>query len=160
VVVPGEMMEWSGRTGGLVAGSAVFPVLELGRPGLERDQGIAAIRSGTKTGLTALLEILEHEGELVPVPGQRFLLIDSAGYPALVVELTEVAVVPVSEVGDGFAHAEGRGYTDAGEWRAAHEELFTSPEVSGYLGFAPVIHDGTLVVTQRFRVVGDEAGGR
>jgi uncharacterized protein YhfF len=143
-----------------VEGSAEFPVLELGRPGLERDQGIAAIRSGTKTGLTALLEILEHAGEPVPVPGQRFVLVDSAGDPALVIELTEVAVVPVSEVGDGFAHAEGRGYNNAAEWRAAHEELFTSPEVTGYLGFTPVIHDGTLVVTQRFRMVSDEAGSR
>ena len=117
--------------------SAELPVMELGRPGSERDQGIAAIRSGTKTALTGLLEILEHEGEPVPVPGQRFLLIDSAGKPALVIELTEVAVMPVSEVGDGLAHAEGRGYADAAAWRAAHEELFTSPAVTAYLGFTP-----------------------
>lgn len=140
--------------------SAELPVLELGRPGPERDQGIAAIRSGTKTALTGLLEILQHEGEPVPVPGQQFLLIDSAGKPALVIELTEVAVVPVSEVGDGFAHAEGRGYADAAAWRAAHEELFTSPEVTAYLGFTPVIDDGTLVVTERFRMVSDETGSR
>jgi hypothetical protein len=49
---------------------AELPVMELGRPGPERDQGIAAIRSGTKTALTGLLEILEHEGEPVPLPGQ------------------------------------------------------------------------------------------
>jgi uncharacterized protein YhfF len=135
--------------------------MELGRTGRERDQGTAAVRSGVKTALTGLVEILEHEGEPVPVvPGQQFLLIDSAGEPALVIELTEVAVVPVGEVGDGFARAEGRGYPDAAAWRAAHEELFTSPEVTSHLGFTPVIHDGTLVVTQRFRVVGGETGGR
>lgn len=94
--------------------SAELPVMELGRPGPERDQGIAAIRSGTKTALTGLLEILEHEGEPVPMPGQQFLLIDSAGEPALVIELTEAAA-----------------------WRAAHEELFTSPELTAYLGFTP-----------------------
>ena len=107
-----------------------------------------------------LLEILEHEGEPVPMPGQQFLLIHSAGKPALVIELTEVAVVPIKMVGDGFAHTEGRGYADAAAWRAAHEELFTSPELAAYLGFTPVIHDGTLVVTERFRVVGDETGSR
>lgn len=139
---------------------ADLPVMELGRPGLERDQGIAAIRSGAKTALTGLLEILEHESEPVPVPGQQLLLVDSAGKPALVIELTEVAVVPLSEVGDDFAHAEGRGYADAAAWRAAHEELFTSPEVAAYLGFTPVIHDGTLVVTERFRMVGEETGSR
>ena len=135
--------------------SAELPEMELGEARAGRDQGIAAIRSGTKTALTGLLEILEHEGEPVPVPGQRVLLIDSAGKPALIIELTEVAVVTVSEVGDGFAHAEGRGYADAAAWRAAHEELFTSPEVTAYLGFTPVFHDGTLVVTEQFRVVGE-----
>jgi len=74
--------------------SADLPVMELGRPGLERDQGIVAIRSGAKTALTGLLEILEHDSEPVPRPGQQFLLVDSAGKRALVIELTEVAVVP------------------------------------------------------------------
>lgn len=64
------------RTGGPVEESAELPVMELGRPGPERDQGIAAIRSGTKTALTGLLEILQHEGEPVPrtraaVPAHR-----------------------------------------------------------------------------------------
>ena len=138
--------------------SPELPVIELGRPGPERDQGIAAIRSGNKTALTGLLEILEHEGEPVPQPGQQFMLVDSAGEAALVIELTEVAVVPVSEVDDDYAHAEGRGYADAARWRAAHEELFTSPEVTAYLGFTPVIEDSTLVVTERFRLVSDGDG--
>lgn len=129
-----------------------LPVIELGRPGPERDQGIAAILAGRKTALTGLMEIHEHAGEPVPEPGQRFSLVDSAGHPAAVIEMTGVGVVPIAEVDDEYAHAEGRGYADAAEWRAAHEELFTSPEISGYLGFTPVISDGTLVVTQRFRL--------
>jgi uncharacterized protein YhfF len=43
-----------------------------------------------------------------PARRRQFLLIDSAGKPALLIELTEVAVVPISVVGEGFAHAEGR----------------------------------------------------
>jgi len=104
-----------------------LPVMELGRPGPERDEGIAAIRSGAKTALTGLLQVLEREGEAVPVPGQQFLLIDSAGEPALVIELTEVAVVPVSDVGDDFAHAEGRGYADAAAWRAGTRNCSPAP---------------------------------
>lgn len=103
-----------------------LPVIELGRPGPERGQGLAAIMAGDKTALTGLLAIHEHEGEPAPEPGQRFSLVDSA---------------------------EGRGYAGAAQWRAAHEELFTSPEVSAYLGFTPVIGDDTLVVTERFRVI-------
>jgi glutamate/tyrosine decarboxylase-like PLP-dependent enzyme/uncharacterized protein YhfF len=141
--------------------SAELPVIELGRPGPERDQGIAAILAGKKTALTGLLEILSHEDEPVPEPGQRFTVVDSDGRPAVVIEMTEVGVVPVNSVGDDYAHAEGRGYADAAQWRAAHEELFTSPEVSAYLGFTPEMSDDTLVVTERFRVVraaGDEDG--
>lgn len=131
--------------------------MELGRPGPERDQGIAAILAGRKTALTGLMEVYERAGEPIPRPGQRFSVVDSAGHPAAVIEMTEVGVVPISEVGDEYAHAEGRGYADAAAWRAAHEELFTSPEISGYLGFRPVISDGTLVVTGRFRLAGDAA---
>ena len=94
-----------------------LPELELAFPGPERDSGVAAILAGTKTALTGLLEILQHAGEPVPEAGQRFSVLDSAGLPAAVIELTEVRVVPISEVDDAYAHAEGRGYADAAAWR-------------------------------------------
>jgi uncharacterized protein YhfF len=130
-----------------------LPVLELAFPGPLRDSGVAAILAGTKTALTGLLQILEHEGEQVPLPGQRFSVVDSAGRPAAIIELTEVRVVPISEVGDDYAHAEGRGYADAAEWRRAHEEFFRSEGIAAYLGTVPEIDDDTLVVTERFRLV-------
>ena len=130
-----------------------LPVLELAFPGPLRDSGVAAILTGEKTALTGLLQIHEHEGEPLPQPGQRFSVVDSAGQPAAVIELTEVAVVPISTVGDEYARAEGRGYADAAEWRRAHEDFFTSEGVVRFLGAAPVIDDHTLVVTERFRLI-------
>jgi len=97
--------------------SGGLPALELAFPGPERDSGVAAILAGTKTALTGLLQILEHAAEPVPEPGQRFSVLDSAGQPAAVIELTEVRVVPISAVDDEYARAEGRGYADAAEWR-------------------------------------------
>ena len=131
-----------------------LPVLELAFPGPERDSGVAAILAGEKTALTGLLQIHEHEDEPVPQPGQRFSVVDSAGQPAAVIELTEVGVVPISMVDDEYAHAEGRGYADAAEWRKAHEDFFRSEGVARFLGAAPVIDDDTLVVTERFRLIG------
>jgi uncharacterized protein YhfF len=61
-----------------------------------------------------LPQIHEHEGEPLPQPGQRFSVVDSAGRQAAVIELTEVAVVPISSVGDEYARAEGRGCAGAG----------------------------------------------
>jgi hypothetical protein len=75
-----------------------LPVLELAFPGPERDSGVAAILAGEKTALTRLLQIHEHAGEPVPRPGQRFSVLDSAGQPAAVIELTEVRVLPISMV--------------------------------------------------------------
>jgi uncharacterized protein YhfF len=130
-----------------------LPVLELAFPGPERDSGIAAILAGEKTAMTGLLRIHDHSGEPVPQPGQRFSVVDSAGQPAAVIELTEVRVVPISEVDDAYARAEGRGYADAAQWRRAHEEFFRSDGVAAFLGAVPEIDDDTLVVIERFRLV-------
>ncbi|WP_377267047.1 ASCH domain-containing protein [Peterkaempfera sp. SMS 1(5)a] len=134
-------------------GHADLPTLELAFPGPERDRGVAAILNGQKTALTGLLEIFEHAGEEVPQTGQRFSVLDSEGRPAVTIELVDVRVVPMSEIDDDFAQAEGRGYSDVAEWRAAHEEFFQSSGVSEFLGHTPVMDDDTLVVAERFRMV-------
>jgi uncharacterized protein YhfF len=130
-----------------------LPVLELAFPGALRDSGVAAILAGHKTALTGLLQIHQHAGEPLPQPGQRFSVVDSAGQPAAVIELTEVSVVPIATVSDEYARAEGRDYANAAEWRRAHEDFFTSEGVARFLGTAPVIDDDTLVVTERFRLI-------
>ncbi|MGW5666564.1 2-dehydropantoate 2-reductase [Micromonospora sp. NPDC003776] len=130
-----------------------IPTLELAFPGPERDRGVAAILGGQKTALTGLLEIYEHAGEAVPTTGQRFSVLDSEGRPAVTIEVVDVRIVAMKEIDDDFARAEGRGYADVAQWRAAHEEFFRSKGVSEFLGRTPVIDDDTLVVAERFRVV-------
>ncbi|WP_275460727.1 ASCH domain-containing protein [Streptomyces noursei] len=75
------------------------------------------------------------------------------------IELVDVRVVPMKEIDDDFARAEGRGYSDVAQWRAAHEEFFRSDDVSAYLGRTPVIDDDTLVVAERFRTVEPDNSG-
>ena len=137
----------------LPVGHDDLPTLELAFPGPERDSGLAAILSGKKTALTGLVEIVEHAGEAVPQAGQRFSVLDSDGRPAVTIELVDVQVVPMKEIDDDFARAEGRGYADVAEWRRAHEEFFQSEGVSEFLGRVPVIDDDTLVIAERFTVV-------
>jgi hypothetical protein len=45
------------------------------------------------------------------------------------------------------------GYANAAEWRRAHEDFFRSAGITEFLGLTPVIDDGTLVVTERFRLI-------
>ena len=108
-----------------------------------------------KTALTGLLQILEHAAEPVPEPGQRFLggSILPGQTPAVDRSSPRVRIVPISEVDDDYARAEGRGYADATDWRRAHEDFFRSEGIAGFLGVTPVIDDGTLVVTERFRLI-------
>jgi hypothetical protein len=42
---------------------------------------------------------------------------------------------------------------DAAEWRRTHEEFFGGEGMAEFLGVTPVIGDGTLVVTERFRLI-------
>ncbi|MDH2416316.1 ASCH domain-containing protein [Nocardioides sp. CER19] len=136
---------------------ADLPVLELAAPGALREEGIQAIRCGEKTALTGLLEIYAHAGEPLPQPGTRLCVVDSAGRPAAVIELTDVQKLRICEVDDEYAHAEGRGYTNASDWRRAHEEFFRSDYVADYLGHVPSIGDDTIVVLQRFKLIASNA---
>ncbi|MFJ9866845.1 hypothetical protein [Streptomyces sp. NPDC101165] len=45
----------------------------------------------------------------------------------------------MKEIDDDFARAEGRGYSDVAQWRAAHEEFFRSTGVIQFLGRTPVV---------------------
>lgn len=136
-----------------------LPTLELAFPGPDRNRGVAAILSGQKTALTGLLEMYEHAGEAVPQTGQRFSVLDSEGRSAVTIELVDVRVVPVKDIDDDFARAEGRGYSDVAQWRVAHEKFFQSDGVSEFLGRRPVVDDDTLVVAERFRVVEPDGPG-
>ncbi|MGP3684985.1 ASCH domain-containing protein [Streptomyces sp. IBSNAI002] len=130
------------------------PPYLLGFPGPLRDRLVAAVLSGEKTAPTGLLAGYEAEGEAPPVAGQRTALLDSAGCPVAVLEVTDVRVVRVGEVDLEHAVAEGEGYTTVAEWRSSHERLWHAPELRELLGDPEfTADDDTPVVTERFRIV-------
>lgn len=115
-------------------------VYDLGLPGPMRDRLVAAVVRGDKRATSSLA--LLYGDEPLPVAGRRFLLADSGGVRG-VVEVTRVELVPLGEVGDDIAHAEGEGFADAAAWRAAHEG-FWGP----YLDEA--LTDESVVVVEHF----------
>lgn len=130
-----------------------LPRAEFAFPGPLRDALVAAILAGTKTATTSLLAAYERENEPLPAAGDRSLLIDSADRPVAVLEVTAAEVLPLGEVGWAHALDEGEGHASLAEWRAAHEEFWTGPQMRDALGDpAPDITDTTLVVAERFRV--------
>jgi uncharacterized protein YhfF len=132
-----------------------LPVAEFAFPGPLRDQLVAAIVSGAKTTTTGLIADYEHEGEPLPRPGDRQVVIDSAGRPVTVIETVAVRVLRLADIDLAHAVAEGEGYTSVAEWRAGHETFWHSGQSREALddpGFT--VDDDTLVVAQEFRVVG------
>lgn len=85
---------------------------------------LALVLEGTKTATTGALWEHEAEAEPIPEPGELSIVLDGAGRPACVIEMTEVRVLPMSEVDTQFAHDEGEGDRTLGWWREAHEAFF------------------------------------
>lgn len=133
-----------------------LPRTEFAFPGPLREELVAAILEGRKTATTGLLREYEHDGESLPRPGDRSVVIDSAAVPVAVIEVTDVRVVPLAEVPLAHARDEGEGHETAGAWRAAHEEFWASPEMRTALGDQGfTVDDATPVVLERFRLVDD-----
>jgi uncharacterized protein YhfF len=99
----------------------------------------------------------ECEGEPLPRPGERQVVVDSAGEPVTVIEIVAVRVLRLGDVDLAHALGEGEGYTSVAEWRAGHESFWHSAQVREELGDPQfTVDDDTLVVAEEFRVVGRE----
>jgi uncharacterized protein YhfF len=131
--------------------------MELGFPGTPlREQLVAAVLRGDKTATAGLLVDYERDGEPVPEPGERLLLVDSDSQGVAVLELTDVRVLRVGDCDLDFARAEGEGFATVAEWREAHDAFWRgyADEVRAYLGDPSWdVGDDTLFVAERFRVV-------
>ena len=130
---------------------------EFAFPGPLRDQLVAAILDGTKTTTTGLAEDYEREGEPLPRPGDRQVVIDSAGDPVTLIEVVATRVIRVGDVDLAHAIGEGEGYASVAEWRAGHEAYWHSDEMREFIGDPSfTVNDDTLAVAVEFRMVAGE----
>src|SRR6266567_8510364 len=107
---------------------------EFAFPGPLRDQLVAAILSGDKTTTSGLVADYEHEAEPLPRPGDREVVIDSAGEPVTVIELVAVRVIRLVDVDLAHAEGEGEGYGSVADWRTGHEAFWHSAEMRAAMG--------------------------
>lgn len=130
---------------------------EFAFPGPLRDRLVAAILDGTKTTTTGLLDDYERDGEPLPRPHDREVVIDSAGEPVALIEIVAVRVIRVADIDLRHALGEGEGYASVADWRAGHEAFWHSAEMREYVGDpAFTVNDDTLTVAVEFRVVADD----
>jgi uncharacterized protein YhfF len=128
----------------------------FGDPGPMRDALTAAALAGSKTGTASLVAELEADGDPIPRPGDRSVLLDSNDQPVAIIETTEVRIRRITDVDDQFAIDEGEGFAGHADWRASHERYWKGylDDLRERLGDpAFTIDDDTLVVTERFRII-------
>lgn len=133
---------------------SALPLCEFAFPGPLRDQLVAAVLDGSKTSTTATLIEYEIEQEDLPVAGLREVVIDSAGKPVAVIEMTEIRQARLAEVDLQHAVDEGEGFTTVAQWRTGHEEFWHSQDMRDAMGDPRFsVDDDTVLVLQRFKVV-------
>lgn len=120
------------------------------------DRMLAAIAAGVKTA-TSSLAVGYLNGDPLPRVGQHLTLVDHDGNTHGLVETTKVRIIPLNEVGDDVAQAEGEGFANAAEWRSAHEEFWHDVqhvlrEESGDPDWT--LRDAEPVVVEWFRPIG------
>lgn len=130
---------------------------ELGFAGTPlREQLVAAVLRGDKTATAGLLVDYEREGEALPQPGRRSLLVGDDGEGVAILETTEVRVLRVGDCDEQFARDEGEGFETVAEWREAHDRFWRgyADEIRDHLGDPGWdVTDDTLFVAERFRLV-------
>ncbi|MEU6821648.1 ASCH domain-containing protein [Streptomyces atriruber] len=137
-------------------GHAPLPKIEFAFPGPLRDQLVAAILDGSKTSTTGLVVDYEHEGDPLPVVGERAVVVDSDDRPVAVIEVTGVRVVPLADVDLAHVVDEGEGDETVAQWRAGHERFWHGDEMRAALDDPDfTVDDTTLCVLERFRLVPD-----
>ncbi len=124
-------------------------------PGPLRDELTALALAGTKTTTAGLLAEMEADGDPMPEPGVREILLDSGERPIALIETVSCRVARLADVDDQHAIDEGEGYADAAEFRTSHERFWNGylADLRERIGPDFAIDDDTLVVLQRFKIV-------
>ena len=86
---------------------------------------LALIRSGNKRAGTGLLWAYQRDGQVIPEQSDIEIVIDHLNEPVLVTRLTNVQVIPFSNVTSEYAAIEGEGDGSLEFWRSAHWAYFT-----------------------------------
>jgi uncharacterized protein YhfF len=117
------------------------------RFGVEPDWLVDLVLEGKKTATTSGHIFYEIDHEPLPKIGQYDIILNSKDEPKAVIQITSVDVLPMNEVTEEFALAEGEG--DYEHWKNAHQEFFTNELAMYDLTF----ESNMLVVCERFKVV-------
>ncbi|RUS49405.1 hypothetical protein QI30_19240 [Kurthia sp. 3B1D] len=102
---------------------------------------------GKKTATTSGYVFYELEKEALPQAGEYYIVLNVTDAPVAIIQIESVEVMPMNDVSEEFALAEGEG--DYQFWWDAHENFFSNLLKEYDKEFSPDM----LVVCERFKKV-------
>lgn len=114
----------------------------------QADELLGLVLRGVKDGTASSLWDYEATGDPLPAIGECSIVTDGAGVPRVVIETTDVRIVPFDAVGAEHARAEGEGDRSLQHWRTVHEAYWREHSENPR-GFEPDMP----VVCERFRLI-------
>jgi len=87
------------------------------------DALLTLVMDGTKRATCGLAR--DFTDELLPAPGDHWIITDGARAPRCIIRTTEVELVPIRDVTAEFAAIEGEGDKSIQYWKREHDAYFT-----------------------------------
>lgn len=117
--------------------------------GAEPDYLAQLVIDGVKTATCSGLVFYELEDEPLPSTGDYSIILNSKDEPLAMIKTAQVSIMPMNEVPEEFAVAEGEGDRTYQYWKEAHVKFFT--EELKALGL--VYSEDMMLVCERFMLV-------
>lgn len=126
--------------------AAVPEAWAFGASPAHADELLALVLAGTKTATASSLGDYEQDAEPLPAAGDLSIILDGAGRPRAVLEVTSIQIVPFDLVGDDHARAEGEDDRTLRSWRRIHELFWREHSARGFAPDMPVVCENFRVV--------------
>ncbi|WP_068615977.1 ASCH domain-containing protein [Paenibacillus tuaregi] len=117
--------------------------------GADPDHLAQLVIDGVKTATCSGLVFYEMEQEPLPSVDDYSIILNSDDKPVAIIRTAEVTVMPMNEVPEEFAIAEGEGDRSYRYWKEAHVKFFTEALSSIGLQFS----EDMMLVCERFELV-------
>jgi uncharacterized protein YhfF len=117
--------------------------------GASPDKLAQLVIDGVKTATCSAVVVYEAQSETIPTIDDYSIILSSKDEPLAIIKTVEVNIMPMNEVPEDFAIAEGEGDRTYKYWKDVHVEFFTEELSKFGLSFS----EDLLLVCERFKVV-------
>ena len=117
--------------------------------GASPDELAQLVVDGVKSATCSAHILYEIEKEPLPKVDDYSIVLNGKDEPVCIIRTTEVSVIPMNEVPEQFAYAEGEGDRSYNYWRDVHITFFTNELRELNMEFS----EDMLLVCERFELI-------